>query len=286
MVTNVSDLAVLGKAFEQSGMFGCAKEGQGMILALTCMTEKISPLKFMQTYHIIEGRPSMRADAMLAKFAERGGKFTVIEKSSTRAAIRLQKDANDLTLEMSIEQAMGEPFPWTHDKGGKRILKKNWSTPWMQKCMLWSRVVSDGVRTVDPGVNMGVYTPEEVQDFSGVEIEVGEHKDKKPKEAPMKTVKGAVVEDDKKPAAAQPPPPENKAPETTKPATVEEVDFCKIPAGEKKGRYWTEFSDKALQGALNRPELEAGYKARIQEILTERANAAMDTTSEQNPFPG
>ncbi|MGB1833429.1 MAG: hypothetical protein ACPHP9_07050, partial [bacterium] len=36
-----------------------------IVLALTCMCEGITPLEFSRTYHIISGRPAMRADILV-----------------------------------------------------------------------------------------------------------------------------------------------------------------------------------------------------------------------------
>jgi hypothetical protein len=282
-VNNVNDLAVLGKTFEQSGMFGCTQEGQGIILAMTCMSERISPLKFIQTYHIIEGKPSMRADAMLAKFVERGGKFVVIEKSEKKAAIRLVKDGNDQTFSMTIDQAMAEPFPWAYDKKtGQKFLKKNWASPWMQKCMLWSRVVSDAVRTIDPGVNMGVYTPEEVQDFDGA-INISAE--------PVKPIKG---EKKTAPAASSTPPlpPETKKPEekVVNAEVVEDTtDYSIIPIGTHKGKKFDVLNDKALQVCLDTDKVEMlpKHKEYVKGIVAKRAVEATKSPSKEseNPFP-
>ena len=297
-VNSMADLAIIGKTFASSGMFGCTNEQQGTILALTCMTERISPLKFNQTYHIIEGKPSMRADAMLAKFKERGGKFVIEEKSEKRAAIRLIQDGNDYLSEITLDQAMAEPFPWYWDKkDGKRTLKTNWATPRSQKCMLWARAVSDGVRTVDPGVNMGVYTPEEVQDFSESNEIPATPKSRKQAEdttPPMKTVKGEVVEPPKSEKSIMAPgrgtlsQEEEKGNLTPKPT---QFDFSVFPAGKLKGQKFEDVDSKMLEFALTPtctakyPEFQEGHCNFIKSILMDRA-AAKDAPVEGNePFP-
>jgi hypothetical protein len=64
----------LGKMFHQSQIMNISTPGDGAVLALTCMCEGITPLEFAKTYHIIKGRPSMKADAMSARFRQSGGK--------------------------------------------------------------------------------------------------------------------------------------------------------------------------------------------------------------------
>lgn len=291
MVTNVADLMVIGKAFATSGMFGCTNEQQGMVLALTCKTEGISPLKFCQTYHMIEGRPSMRADAMLAKFVERGGKFIIGEKSEKRAAIRLIKDGNDVEFSMTLEQAMKEPFPWYFNKKGERVLKHTWATPWMQKCMLWARVVSDGVRTVDPGVNMGVYTPEEVQDFTGETISVvplstepsTKGKKEKPEPtAPISSGRGTLAEEESK---------GNLDPEKLKKESQTPTDYNIFPAGKLKGTKFSDADDKTLEFVLTPKckekysEFEEGHFTAVKNILADRAAGKDQTNTSSDPFP-
>jgi hypothetical protein len=68
-------LEMLGAAIQRSGMFGAETKEQGIILALQCMVEKKPPLEMAKNYHIIQGKLSKRADAMLADFRKAGGKF-------------------------------------------------------------------------------------------------------------------------------------------------------------------------------------------------------------------
>lgn len=159
-VNGFEEVKALGEMFEKSGMFGCSQQGQGAILVLTCKMANLTPLDYIRTFHLIEGKPAMRADAMLAKFAERGGKYKINEFSAKRAAAVFTKGDNTLDLELTMEQALAAEWP-KDNKGG---IKKNWRcTP---DAMLWARLVSKAVRILDPGVNSGTYTPEEVQDFN------------------------------------------------------------------------------------------------------------------------
>lgn len=151
----------LGKFFAESGMFGCTKTQQGMVLALTCMTRRMDPIEFRNTYHLIDGNVSMRADAMLAKFRERGGKHKVIARTPETASVELtNKDGEKHTFVFTWTDAQAEPFVWDKD----RKVKKNYATPRARMQMLWARVVSDGVRTMAPEINFGTMTPEELDD--------------------------------------------------------------------------------------------------------------------------
>lgn len=152
-----------GMSLAKSQMFGCSNPEQGHVMAMACLTEGISPVEVAKKYHIIQGRLSMRSDAMLAKFREIGGKHRVIQRDSQAAEIELTIDGQTQTFRFTFEEAKQEKF--VYGKDGK-TLKDNWATPRGQMQMLWARVASDGVRCMAPEVNAGTYTPEEVKDFT------------------------------------------------------------------------------------------------------------------------
>jgi len=151
-----------GMSLARSQMFGCSNPEQGQVMAMACMCEGISPIEISRKYHIIKGKLEMRADAMLAAFRGIGGKHRVIQRDSEAAEIELTIDGQTNRFRFTMEEAKRERF--VYEKDGK-TLKDNWATPRMQMQMLWARVASDGVRTVAPEVNAGMYTPEEVRDF-------------------------------------------------------------------------------------------------------------------------
>lgn len=263
---DVSDLERIGKAFETSGMFGCAAQGQGLVLAMTCMTERISPLQFINTYHIIDGKPSMRADAMLAKFVERGGKYKVVARTSEEAKAVFEKDGNKLEASLTWDDAQKEPFVYgKKDMQGNRKVKDNWATPRNRMQMLWARIVSDSIRVLDPAVNHGRYTPEEVQDFDD--------------EPEMKRVKTEPYEPPKSAEALQTAAAktgaESKAivPEVLPPEKA--IDFTIVPVGKSKGKKWAELNTVALEAAkqVKHPDIKPGHIEEIEKILTERAKS-------------
>lgn len=171
----------LGLAFAKSGMFGCANVEQGQVLAMTCLTEGLTPLEFQRRYHIISGRPSLRADYMLAEFTNQGGEYTVIERSPETATIEVKIGKRKGLFTFTIAEAMGEEYVYNKmandgkipkvgadGKINDKACKDNWSTPRRRAQMLWNRVVSDAIRTICPTVNHGGYTPDEL---GGDEIE-------------------------------------------------------------------------------------------------------------------
>ena len=144
----------LGTVFARSGLFGCSKEEQGQVLALTCLAENKTPLEVMRTFHIISTKSGtnlgMRADAMLARFRELGGKCQWLETTDKVARARFIYDGNDVERQYTIEQVR------TMEKTGQENYKR-WPA-----AMLRARLVSETMRMIAPEIVAGVYTPEEL----------------------------------------------------------------------------------------------------------------------------
>ena len=68
-----ADMERLAKAAAGSGMFGISKPEQALCLFAICQSEGLDPITALKRYHLIEGKPSMRADAMAAEFLAKGG---------------------------------------------------------------------------------------------------------------------------------------------------------------------------------------------------------------------
>jgi hypothetical protein len=133
-----------------------------------------------ERYHIIHGRLSMRADAMLADFRTKcGGAHYVIERTPDVAEIELVMKIGQQSqiqrFRLTWEEARHEPFVYVGkeasiieriQKGAWKdlMLKPKYATPRSRCQMLWARVVSDGVRAMAPEVVAGYYTPEEIDD--------------------------------------------------------------------------------------------------------------------------
>ena len=142
----------------KSGLFGVTRKEQAIALMLLAQAEGIHPMKAIQEYHIIQGRPALKADAMLARFLKAGGKVTWHEISDKKCKATFEHpQGGKATIEWTIEMAKSAGL---FDKQGS-----NWKK--YPRAMLRARVISEGIRTVYPVVIVGTYTPEEVQDFAG-----------------------------------------------------------------------------------------------------------------------
>jgi hypothetical protein len=121
---------------------------------LIAQAEGMHPAIAARDYHVIQGRPALKADAMLARFQSSGGKVVW----------KVYEDA-EVTGEFSHPQGGTVTITWTFAQATKIGLtgKDNWRN--YPRAMLRARVISEGIRTVYPGCVVGVYTPEEVEDF-------------------------------------------------------------------------------------------------------------------------
>lgn len=149
----------LGNMFHQSGMFGAKTAQQGHVLAFECITRGLPPGKLIERFHIVESRLSMRADYMLAKFIENGGRVKWLRWDGEEArAIFTDKFKESYEFSYSLSDAKASKICF----GREGQLKDNWakSTP----DMLRARLISKSVRMLDPGINSGYYTKEENED--------------------------------------------------------------------------------------------------------------------------
>jgi hypothetical protein len=144
----------LADAFCRSGLFGVRTRDQAIALMAICEAEGLHPAKAVQEYHIIQGRPALKADAMLARFQAAGGKVKWTSMTDQRVA-----------GEFSHPQGGSVEIDWTIDMAKRAGLTKNPTWNQYPRAMLRARCISEGIRTVFPGVVVGTYTPEEVQDM-------------------------------------------------------------------------------------------------------------------------
>lgn len=174
-VASMSDLASAGQLLARSGMFGIRNEAEGFVVLVTCHQRGITIPEFFEDYHIVHGRPSKKADAILASLVDLGGEYEILSRTPERAAIKASRGKTSGVFELTWADAQLEPFPYVGKeseivedlaRGQRPQLKDKYATPRSRMQMLWARVVSDAVRAVCPQACKGTYTPEEVGDFA------------------------------------------------------------------------------------------------------------------------
>ncbi len=153
---SVQDVEVMASKAARSKLYGM-DEAQAFTLMMLAESKGLHPIQAMERYHIIQGRPSMRADAMQAEFNRIGGRVDWVETTDTRCVAAFyhpQLCPKGKTVSFSIQEARRANLT------GKAI----WNS--YPANMLRARVISIGVRMVAPGVILGIYTPDEVSDES------------------------------------------------------------------------------------------------------------------------
>lgn len=149
----------MAKSIAKCGFFGLKDETQVLALMAVAQAEGRHPASVAKDYHIIQNRPALKADAMLARFQSAGGK------------VEWTKYTDDVvTGVFSHPQGGSLAVSWTlaQAKAIGLATKDNWRL--YPRAMLRARVISEGIRSVYPGVIVGEYTPEEVGDFKEVKV--------------------------------------------------------------------------------------------------------------------
>jgi hypothetical protein len=220
-ITNPIEAAQqLGEAFASSGLFGCSKPQQGTVLAMQCLATGMSPFELTQTYHIIDGKLSMKADAMLGRFLSAGGKVIWGTRTAEKVTGRFIYRDNDLEMSQSMQELIASGVAIA--KGDQ--LKDNYRR--YPRQMLTARLISEAVRLLAPEIVSGVYTPEEIGDFANESTPPPPRREPEPEPKP----------EPKKPAAKAKPPTIEAAAEViageAQPVAVDPEDEWKTILGE------------------------------------------------------
>lgn len=150
----LADMTQLSRAVAASKLFGMQSPEQALVLMALCQSEGKNPIQAVRQYHIINGKPAMRADAMLAEFQARGGKVSWGERTNASVSGTFSHPAGgEITVTWTLKDAQEAGLT------GNPTWKK------FPRQMLTARVISEAIRTILPGVVAGIYTPEEIQDI-------------------------------------------------------------------------------------------------------------------------
>lgn len=169
---NIQEAILLGGFIHRSQMIAVDSEAQGVLVAIECYKMDMTPIEFNRLYHMMSGKPTMRADAMLAQFLREGNQYQIVTIDTTKVHIRAARKGEALQdWQITIEDAIREELPFRSVKGGGLATgadgKPLWTDQWRKRpaAMLFARCVSNLVRKLAPHIVAGIYTPEEVMDF-------------------------------------------------------------------------------------------------------------------------
>ncbi len=151
----VGEIAEMAKSVSRSRLFGL-DESQAFTLMMLAESKGLHPIQAVERYHVIKRRPSMKADAMLAEFQRHGGVVEWITYDTTKCEAIFEAPNVKTPTKVS----------WTIDDARKAgLVDKDGMYVKYPRQMLRARVISEGVRMTMPGIILGIYTPEEVNDF-------------------------------------------------------------------------------------------------------------------------
>jgi len=138
----------------RSRLFGLSSVDQVVALMLMAEADGRHVASAMQDYSVIQGKPSLKAEAMLARFQQAGGKVKWTCLTDERvAAVFSHASCEPVEIDWDMDRAKQAGL------GGRDMWRK------FPRQMLRARVISEGVRTAFPGALGGMYAAEEVMDF-------------------------------------------------------------------------------------------------------------------------
>ena len=154
-LVSFTEMDQMAGAIAASGLFGMKDKNSVLALMAVAQAEGLHPATAARDFHIIQGRPALKADAMLARFQNAGGKVDWKDYTDEKVTgVFSHPNGGSLAVTWTIEQA-------------QRIGLVKPGSGWQKfpRAMLRSRCISEGIRSVFPGSVTGFYSPEEVQDF-------------------------------------------------------------------------------------------------------------------------
>lgn len=175
----------MSKAVVESGLFGVKTVAQALSLMMISQAEGRHPALCALEYHIVKGRPTLSADAMLARFQRNGGSVRWLKYTDT-----------EVVGEFTHPQGGSLTIDWTMERA-KTIGLVKADSGWAKypRNMLRARCVSEGIRAVYPSICTGVYTPEEVKDMGTEAIrEVVASKPSIPSEKDIEEFKADMID--------------------------------------------------------------------------------------------
>jgi hypothetical protein len=151
----VSDMTVMADSIVKSGFYGFKTKEQVMAVMLVAQAENKHPASVVQEYDIIQGKPALKSQAILARFQLSGGsvQWDVVTPKAVKGTFK-HPQGGSLTVEWTIEMAK---------QAGIYREGSGWSK--YPEDMLRARVISRAVRSIYPACILGHYATEEVMDF-------------------------------------------------------------------------------------------------------------------------
>jgi hypothetical protein len=141
----------MAEAMAKSGIFGVNKKEDMFSLMLLSQAEGKHPALCAKEYHMVKGRPTLSADAMLARFQQAGGRVEWEVYTDTEV-VGIFK--HPLGGELKVD--------WTMQRAKNAGIDNNPTWKKFPRNMLRARCITEGVRTVFPAICTGIYETTEI----------------------------------------------------------------------------------------------------------------------------
>ena len=161
MPSDYVGMTAFSEAMAASGLFGVKTPAGAMAIMLAGMEMGLAPVTALRLFHIIEGRPSLSADGMVAlvKVSPACEWFVLVDSTVAAATYktkRVGEPETQITYTMEDAERAGITGPTRNGK------PSNWKKHPAQMCR--ARASSGLARAVYPDVVGGIYDPDELRE--------------------------------------------------------------------------------------------------------------------------
>lgn len=159
---DMGELQTLAAAAAKSNFFGVKTQEQALVLLMAGRDLGLSYTQALRAFHVIEGRPSLSADGMVAVCLARRDVclcFRVLESDDVHATVETQR-AGDPPQKLTFTVADARRAGIVKERG-------NWEK-WPGRMCL-ARAKSFLARQVYPDLLMGLYDPDELREVAPYE---------------------------------------------------------------------------------------------------------------------
>lgn len=155
-----SQLERMAGTIAKSGLFAVKTPEAALTLMLVAQSENIHPAQAMSEYDLIQGKPALKASALLSRFQRSGGKIEWIERTDEKVSARFTHPMGGTVV-----------ITWDDARVKKAGLDKKEMHLKFPQQMKSARCISEGVRATFPGATpANLYVSEEVRDMEEVQV--------------------------------------------------------------------------------------------------------------------
>jgi len=154
-MTVYRDVKEMALDVAKSKLFSLGGVEQAVTMMMISQAEGRHPIEGIMRYHIINGKPSKKSDAMLADFQASGGEVEWLVYTDEVVTGRFSHPSSPVPVTIT----------WNEEAVKKAGLSGGNHAKY-PRAMKRARVISEGVRTCYPMATGLLYVPEEVEGFS------------------------------------------------------------------------------------------------------------------------